>query len=288
VLPVFIFDPRFLGAGRSVHGFQRASLRRARFLSECVADVRHSLRALGSDLLALVGHPEAILPLVCARFSVRCVYTFGEYAHEELRIHEAAVAALGSVDVALRTYWGGTLIHRDDLPFHVGDAMPATFTDFRKRVESGGLCVRACAPPPTSRLPPLPTQSDAPVGDSFGVLFDPARALPAFAAMGYTEAELAAAVAHPDARSAFPFPGGERAALARVREWVWERDRLRTYKETRDGLLGTEYSSKLSPWLAHVCGLNRSEQDASSFGLTCFVSASTTLLAGLHLAVIRA
>ena len=276
MLPVFIFDPRFLGAGRSAHGFQRASLRRARFLSECVADVQHSLRALGSDLLALVGHPETILPLVCARFSVSCVYTFGEYAHEELRIHEAAVAALGAVDVALRTHWGGTLIHRDDLPFHVGDTMPATFTDFRRRVESGGLCVRACAPSPTSRLPPLPTQSDAPVGDSFGVLFDPAHPLPAFAAMGYTEAESAAAAAdaHPDARSAFPFPGGERAALARVREWMWERDRLRTYQETRDALLGTEYSSKLSPWLAHVCvetsRLYRFENRIRFFGCRLF------------------
>ena len=39
----------------------------------------------------------------------------------------------------------------------------------------------------------------------------------------------------------------------RIETYLWEKDLLRTYKETRNGLLGTDYSSKLSPWLALGC-----------------------------------
>jgi deoxyribodipyrimidine photo-lyase len=37
-----------------------------------------------------------------------------------------------------------------------------------------------------------------------------------------------------------------------VNEYFWETKALKKYKETRNGLMGRNYSSKLSPWLA--CG----------------------------------
>ncbi|KAH7573954.1 hypothetical protein JRO89_XS03G0231700 [Xanthoceras sorbifolium] len=46
------------------------------------------------------------------------------------------------------------------------------------------------------------------------------------------------------------FVGGESAALGRVYEYFWKMDRLRVYKETRNGMLGPDYSTKFSPWLA--------------------------------------
>ena len=45
----------------------------------------------------------------------------------------------------------------------------------------------------------------------------------------------------------------EREGWARINGWIWERNCLRNYKETRNGLLGADYSSKLSPWLAAGC-----------------------------------
>ena len=63
-----------------------------------------------------------------------------------------------------------------------------------------------------------------------------------------------------DARGVMRFVGGEAAALARLRHYVWGAGGagsagaaaapIRTYKETRNGLLGEAYSSKLSPWLS--------------------------------------
>ncbi|KAK6137186.1 hypothetical protein DH2020_029073 [Rehmannia glutinosa] len=46
------------------------------------------------------------------------------------------------------------------------------------------------------------------------------------------------------------FAGGESAALSRVHEYFWKKDLLRTYKVTRNGMLGPDYSTKFSPWLA--------------------------------------
>ena len=53
-----------------------------------------------------------------------------------------------------------------------------------------------------------------------------------------------------DPRSAFPFAGDEASGLARLRHYCLESDGLRHYKERRNGLVGTEFSSKFSPYLA--------------------------------------
>ena len=53
-----------------------------------------------------------------------------------------------------------------------------------------------------------------------------------------------------DPRSAFPFRGDEPTALARLQQFCFMSDGLRHYKARRNGLVGTEFSSKLSPFLA--------------------------------------
>lgn len=53
-----------------------------------------------------------------------------------------------------------------------------------------------------------------------------------------------------DVRSVHGFVGGEAAAVARMQGYIWQRDNLKEYKETRNGMVGADYSSKFSPWLA--------------------------------------
>ena len=53
-----------------------------------------------------------------------------------------------------------------------------------------------------------------------------------------------------DPRSAFPFAGDEASGLARLRHYCLESDGLHHYKQRRNGLVGTEFSSKFSPYLA--------------------------------------
>jgi deoxyribodipyrimidine photo-lyase len=53
--------------------------------------------------------------------------------------------------------------------------------------------------------------------------------------------------------SAFPFRGGERCGFNRLEKFIWQDQAILNYKETRNGLVGTNYSTKFSPWLALGC-----------------------------------
>ena len=57
----------------------------------------------------------------------------------------------------------------------------------------------------------------------------------------------------PDSRAALPFKGGETEGLRRLRHYFWEKDQVVQYKETRNGLIGPDYSSKFSAWLSMGC-----------------------------------
>ena len=53
--------------------------------------------------------------------------------------------------------------------------------------------------------------------------------------------------------SNFPFKGGESNGNERLEFYLWKNKGIETYKETRNGLIGTEYSSKLSSYLSLGC-----------------------------------
>jgi len=48
----------------------------------------------------------------------------------------------------------------------------------------------------------------------------------------------------------FELRGGENPALNRLKYYFNDSNLIATYKETRNGMVGTDYSSRLSPWLA--------------------------------------
>ena len=51
------------------------------------------------------------------------------------------------------------------------------------------------------------------------------------------------------AESAHPFKGGSKTGLQRIRHLI-ESGSMTTYKDTRNGLIGQDFSTKLSAWLA--------------------------------------
>jgi len=53
--------------------------------------------------------------------------------------------------------------------------------------------------------------------------------------------------------TSFSFRGGETAALERLQYYLWDTNCIKTYKETRNGMIGSDYSSKFSPWLSQGC-----------------------------------
>lgn len=228
VLPVYCFDPRQYGP--SEYPAMKTGIIRAKFILESVADLKQSLQNLGGDLLTVLGKPEEEIPKLVARYGVSEVYHHREVAFEETQVSERVEEALWKQQVNLKHFIGHTLYHKEHLPFPIKD-IPDVFTNFRKKVERDSF-VRPCFDQP-DRIQ-IPTDLDM-------------QPLPELADLGYTD-EVPS-----DERMVLEFRGGETAGLNRMKTYFWDRDALRNYKETRNGLLGADYSSKLSPWLALGC-----------------------------------
>ncbi|MBF2028539.1 MAG: DASH family cryptochrome [Oscillatoriales cyanobacterium C42_A2020_001] len=227
IIPVYCVDPRQFG--QTAFGFPKTGAFRSQFLLESLADLRRSLQQLGSDLIIRRGYPEKIIPELAQQLGISAVYYHAEVTSEEVLVETALERALKPIGVELQPFWGHTLYHPADLPFDI-DEIPELFTSFRKQVEKS-----ATVNPPFPKPQQLPALPAVEVGD-----------LPQLA-----EFELEAPLF--DSRAVLKFTGGETAGRDRLAHYFWKQNCLKNYKETRNGLIGADYSSKFSPWLALGC-----------------------------------
>ena len=253
VVPVFCFDPNFFGdSAKTDFGSVKCGPKRAQFLLESVADLRQQLqKQCQSGLVVAHGDPATVLAGLVqkverdAKISIVC-------QEEVVGEERAAVAAVRSSVQAvapqtkLTEVWGSTMYDLKDLPYDDNlQGMPDTFTPFRNKVEKNCQISRPLPPPKSLPLP----LKDTSLGQA---LVDGLTFLPTLESLGYTSDQIQFAKNHDD-RGVMHFPGGETAALARVHDYIWTKDLLKVYFETRNGMIGADYSTKLSPWLAHGC-----------------------------------
>lgn len=229
IIPVFVFDERvFLGETR--FGFKKTEKHRAKFIIESVEDLRQSLVEIGSNLVVRVGKPEEILSEIVREYHASWVICNRERTKEEIEVQDALERNLWSIGVELIYTRGKMLYHTQDLPMPVPHT-PDIFTQFRKENEHQ-----------TPVRPPIPTPTVLPsVPDSLYI-----GTIPTISDFKHTDFT-------PDDRAVLAFQGGERAALKRLRYYLWEKDLIATYKLTRNELIGGDFSTKFSPWLAQGC-----------------------------------
>ena len=225
VVPIYCLDPREFTTTRL--GFPKTGPFRGRFLLEGLAELRSDLRERGADLVVRHGRPEDVLPDLARQCAASRVFAHAEICDEELRIERAVQRALAADGVAFERSWGHSMLHPDDLPFAPAD-VPDVFTRFRRAVEDT-VRVRPVLPAP-ARFPPLPDGLDP-------------GPIPCLIDLGLVEPES-------DPRTVLDFRGGETAALARLEHYLWATDHVARYEHTRNGLVGADYSTKFSPWLA--------------------------------------
>lgn len=229
LLPLYCFDPRHFAT--TAFGFPKTGAFRAQFLWESVAGLRRALRGQGMDLVVRWGEPERVIPALAAQVGAGAVFCHGEVLPEEVAVERQVQQGLEKLGLTLTVVpWGATLLNPADYP-QVFPALPRLFTDFRKAVERSWT-VPDPLPMPTA-LPPLPAA------------VVPGE-LPPLAQMGLEPPIV-------DPRSVLLFQGGAEAGRDRLDHYFWRSDCLQCYKETRNGLLGADYSSKFSPWLALGC-----------------------------------
>lgn len=235
VLPVYFLDPRNFGVTR--YGNLKTGPFRAKFLLECLKDLKSGLQTIGSDLLIQVGKPEKELPALMGSCKSSIVLTEQQVTEEELTVNENVKQALPQ-DSQFMELWGYSLYHLEDLPFKKDfKDMQDTFTPFKEKCERN-CKVRALLPAPKSGELPLPSSLS-------GVDF-----FPQWSDLPYKDS-----VPEPakEERSAFTLEGGEKAALARLKYYLWDSDLITDYFNIRNGMLGGDYSTKLAAHLAHGC-----------------------------------
>ncbi|KAH8938390.1 hypothetical protein BDL97_16G079800 [Sphagnum fallax] len=248
VLPLYCVDPRTYEKTHTF-GFPKTGELRAQFIMESVADLRKNLQQRGLDLIVRRGKPEDVVPSIAKAIGAHTVFAHKETCSEETAVERGVQQGLHKLGeaqqkrVVLQFVWGGTLYHLDDLPFMPAE-LPDIYTQFRKGVEFS-CKVRPALKMPT-QMGPLPEN----VADKIGAPGD----VPIVSELGLKYREQSPlGVLH--------FEGGETAAIARLQDYFWQKDRLRVYKETRNGMLGADYSTKFSPWLAHGCITPRTIHD---------------------------
>ncbi|EFP82211.1 uncharacterized protein PGTG_07608 [Puccinia graminis f. sp. tritici CRL 75-36-700-3] len=290
VLPLYVFDERQIelsglegyrqhgGPARTeVCGFWRTGSHRLNFLCQSVYELKHQLKKSGSDLLVRFGVVEAttlkiIEELQRNGFSVDHVYMAKEVAFEEVGTEKRLAKLLGELahKVPLTLFHSRSLVHPDDLPFTINKT-PDVYTPFRSKVESlpaDQLC-RPLLPLP-EKLQPFPALPEtilkaAPEPGYSGSLCEGQGFDEVFARLvkpllsnpdiPHDPKEANTQDYKPDPRSAFPYQGGESEALRRLDDYFFKGNQppVRSYKTTRNGLLGHQYSTKFSPFLAFGC-----------------------------------
>lgn len=226
VIPVYCLDERLLT--QKQFGSKRIGAFRLRFLLESLADLDASLRSKGSGLVFRIGIPEKIIPALVAELGVDKVFAKKEVAHEEKAVQADVEKELWKQKCLFEEFSTSTLYHAVDLPFGIRN-IPDVFSAFRKRVEKETPIRIPCEVPDQLKSPSI-----APLK------------LPTLTDLGFEEPEY-------DERAVLSFRGGESEAHKRLTHYFFETRALSSYKETRNGLIGPDYSSKFSPWLALGC-----------------------------------
>ncbi|TFF36120.1 DASH family cryptochrome [Mucilaginibacter psychrotolerans] len=224
VIPFYCLDEQLLQT--TPFGFKKAGIFRLKFLKESLQQLDNDLRVVGSGLLVLKGKSEVEIAHLAKAYSAQSIYAEKEVAPEELHLTTKVKDELLKLNCFFFDFECRNLLHTADLPFAVA-ALPEIFTSFRKQVESK-VAIRSVLPQPLSiTTPPLPDFS-----------------MPDELVLTYAEA---------DPRAAIQFKGGAKAANQRLQRYIYETQALSTYKETRNGMIGANYSSKFSAWLALGC-----------------------------------
>ena len=212
---------------------KRMGNHRRRFLIESLEDLAASLQPYNVSLRILRGKTEEVLYHWLMEQDVKDVFLHDHPGFEErqtlARLREKTSKITWHVSD------GHMLFTRRQLPVQL-EEFPMSFTGFRKKLEKNLSIPR--------RNRPYTGEEEEVIQEAKGESMDYHRD------NIFTRKEVLREH-HPGGSGMVK--GGERAGLQRLKEYVTDPNRLFTYKETRDGLLSFDDSSKLSFWLSNGC-----------------------------------
>jgi deoxyribodipyrimidine photo-lyase len=207
-------------------GHPKVGKYRMKFLFETVEDLKQNLKRNENDLVIKKGNTLKIVSQLIEKYNVSDVYLNNEICSEEVQ-DEADLLTIPNIKI--HKVWDSTLFELNRLPFSISD-LPDIFTQFRQRVEKYSLPIEPIG---------IPKEISQKAYNC-----DEISDVNRFEDLGFTDFEI-------NPNSVLEFKGGETEALKRLEYYTFESQKLSFYKQTRNGLLGEGYSSKLSAWLAN-------------------------------------
>jgi deoxyribodipyrimidine photo-lyase len=223
VIGIYCLDPRHYES--TAYGFKKTEKYRSQFLLESLLDLKTNLDALNIDLLVYQNQPEVIIPEVCETFNITNIYFQNEWTKEEVTVEDSLKGKLPTINWT--AIYNQFLYHPEDINIDI-DQIPQVFTVFRKKLEKYVEIREELIIEKQSEYNRIQNKTKIPTLQDLGFIdFKP----------------------HP--HSAFPFKGGESEALSRLDDYFFKTKKLGFYKKTRNGLVGKDYSSKFSSWLAN-------------------------------------
>lgn len=228
IIPVYIFDEAQYG--KTAFGFDKTGTFRAKFIVESIQNLRENIRSRGGELIVRKGNAIEILNELKAEWQVENIFFSKEYTREELNDENKVDRLLDSARSDKReskSFHSSTLFHPEELPFEI-EKTPEVFTAFRKKCEKYVTVHEALQAPEKISTPEIMEPGEIP-----------------------SQEELGLSTPNLDERAVLKFKGGEDEAWNRLNHYFWDTHCLAEYKETRNGLIGADYSSKFSPWLAN-------------------------------------
>lgn len=222
VIPFYCLQDQHLAT--TAFGFKKTGNIRLKFLKESLEQLEEDLREAGSGLVLLNGILEKEVLKLVKKYGAQSIYAEKAIAPEEISLQNRLSEALIPVQGKLKTFESRNLFHTSDLPFPIME-LPDVFTEFRKKTE------------PLVKVRNIflkPEKITSPAIEAINLSFITVNV-------------------KSDPRSVLQFKGGSVSAHQRLQHFLYDNKAILTYKDTRNGLIGADYSSKFSAWLAMGC-----------------------------------
>jgi len=225
VVAYYSFDPQQFKATK--WGFKKTDAYRTKFLIETLSELKKTLNDLNISLIVDNIEPATGIVNWVKTLNIKEIYFQKEWTQEEQFVEDKLRSNLDS-EINFHSNYDQFLFHPEDISFKLND-LPEVFTQFRKQCEKNSI-VRQLS----EEISPLSKEN----------LLDQSFSIPTLNDLGLD-------IKKSNPNSAFPFSGGTSQAKLRIQHYFWETKKLSFYKQTRNGLVGVDYSSKFSAWLAN-------------------------------------
>lgn len=235
VICVYLHSSIVVHSTHSLSKYEVQGLHRQHFIRQSLDDLNESLAVYCQTLVELNITTTAVDTIVdlVQKYDISAISCEWHCGLNERSQWDNLKKALPHLDFIQSN--SSNLYYLNSLPFSLSQ-MPDTFTPFRKKTEMAAtprpICTRLDSMPPP--CPVTSTSNMLQQKDS--------RHSPYYSQL----------------------VGGEVAAKEQLNYYLWGTNLLASYKETRNGLDGWDFSSKLSAWLAHGCISPRTVLDAIS------------------------